>query len=119
MAKKKETRKGFSFTKEDFSKKNIIEGGVVRPVILLLAFSLFILAMFFVLLGVQGATWGLKWGGSLVIFSFILNMYAVYLSLCDEPSIFRTLNLIFKLVLFAAEIVALNFVIGIVRFSLY
>lgn len=91
-------------TDEDFSKENLIEGGLIRPILLMISFFTFIYAMFLLLIG------NLKWGGSLIIFSFILNLYSIYLSLTDKPSIFRTLNLAFKIFIFIAEIYAFNWV---------
>ncbi len=95
----------FKFTKEDFSKKNFIEGGIIRPSILLSAFLLFVIAVFLLLLQ------NYKWGGSFIIFSFFLNLSAIYISLTDEDSIFRTMNLLFKIVLFISEIVIFNWLI--------
>lgn len=114
--KKVETKKreGFSFKDADFSKENIIEGGVIRPGILMISFATFIGSMFLLLLGSQGNETAQKWGGSLIIFSFVLIMQSIYTSLTDEPSIFRTLNLGFKIVLFAAEIMAFNYLLLLV-----
>ena len=101
----KHKKNTFSFRKEDFSRENFIEGGIIRPAILMVSFITFIIAMFFLLLG------NLKWGGSLIIFSFIFNLYSIYISFTDEESIFRTMNLVFKLVLFTAEIVFFNYLL--------
>ncbi len=98
----------FSFKESDFSKKNIIEGAILRPLLLLISFATFIFGMFLLLFG------NLKWGGSGIIFSFILNLYAIYISLTDEASIFRTLNIAFKLVLFISEIIAFNYLLTII-----
>jgi len=108
---KKLKSKLFKFTKDDFSKENFIEGGIIRPAILMLAFLIFILAMFLLLLGAKGDLTAMKWGGSMIIISFILNLEAIYLSLTDKPSIFRTLNLGFKIVLFIAEIYIFNWIL--------
>lgn len=96
----------FGMSDEDFSKENFIEGGIIRPAILMLSFITFIGAMFLLLLG------NLKWGGSLILFSFVLNLYSIYTSLTDEPSIFRTLNLSFKIILFISEIIGFNWVLS-------
>ena len=98
-------RKSFKFRKSDFSRENLIEGGLIRPAILMTSFFTFIIAMFLLLIG------DLKWGGSLIIFSFVLNLYSIYESLCDVPSIFKKMNLGFKFVLFLCEIVAFNYVL--------
>lgn len=98
-------KKSFSFRKEDFSRENFIEGGIIRPAILMISFVTFLVAMFLLLLG------NLKWGGSLIIFSFIFNMYSIYTSFTDEPSVFRTMNLVFKLILFGAELVFFNYLL--------
>jgi hypothetical protein len=108
LKKKLMSKKTFHFSKEDFSRENIIEGGVIRPLILMGAFFSFLGAMFLLLLGARGEVTYLKWGGSLLIFSFILNLQSIYSSLTDEPSIFRTMNLIFKITLFLAEIIVFN-----------
>jgi hypothetical protein len=99
----KHKREGFSFVKGDFSKENLIEGGLIRPAVMMTAFFTFIIAMFLLLIG------DYKWGGSLIIFSFVLNLFSIYESLCDEPSIFKKMNLAFKFVLFIAEIAAFNY----------
>ncbi len=108
---KGESREGFHFLKSDFSKENVIEGGVIRPLILMLSFVTFLLGMFLLLLGSQGNASFLKWGGSAIIFSFVLNLQSIYTSLTDEPSFFRTMNLSFKMVLFLFEIMAFNYVL--------
>lgn len=113
MVKKSSTkeRKGFHFVDEDFSKENVIEGGVIRPLILMLSFVTFLLGMF-LLLASQTNFQLLKWGGSAILFSFVLNLYSIYTSLIDKPSYFRTMNIAFKLVLFVSEIIAFNYVIA-------
>lgn len=98
----------FGMTDEDFSRENFIEGGIIRPAVLMLAFITFIVAMFLLLIG------NLKWGGSLIIFSFVLNLYSIYQSLTDESSIFRTLNIGFKIVLFVSEIIAFNWILTVI-----
>lgn len=107
----KQKRKGFTFLKEDFSKKNVIEGGIIRPLIQLIAFFSFVIAIFLLLFSLQRGEGYLVWGASLIIFSFILNLYSIYLSLTDEESIFRSFNLVFKFALFLCEIVAFNVVL--------
>lgn len=92
----------FGLTEKDFTKENFIEGAIIRPSMLLAALVSFILGMFMLLID------NYKWGGSLILFSFIINLYAIYLSLTDEDSIYRTLNIGFKLVLFLSEIMAFN-----------
>jgi hypothetical protein len=46
----------------------------------------------------------MKWGGSFLIFSFILTAYSIFTSLQDEHSIFRNLNVAFKVTLFVFEV---------------
>jgi hypothetical protein len=101
----KKSGSGFKFKESDFSRENLIEGGFIRPAILMIAFFSFILAMFLLLIG------DFKWGGSLIIFSFVLNLFSIYESLGDEPSIFKNMNLGFKFVLFIFEIAAFNWVL--------
>jgi len=91
--------------KKDFNKENFIEGAILRPAVLMLSFFTFLISIFLMIMG------NLKWGGSGIIFSFILNIYSIYQSLTDKPSIFRTLNLSFKLVLFLSEIILFNYVL--------
>ena len=95
----------FGLTEKDFTKENFLEGAIIRPSMLLAALTSFILGMFLLL--VQNY----KWGGSLIIFSFIVNLYAIFQSLSDEDSVYRTLNIGFKLILFLAEIMAFNFIL--------
>ena len=102
---KKESRHVFGLKDEDFSRDNFIEGGLIRPAILMIAFFTFLLAMFLLLVG------DLKWGGSLILFSFILNLYSIYESLGDETSVFKKLNLGFKFTLFLFEIIVFNWVL--------
>ena len=104
-------RSSLHFTKGDFTRENLIEGGLIRPAILMASFIFFIGAMFLLVLGAQGSVTAQKWGGSLIIFSFILNLQSIYTSLTDKPSIFRKLNLGFKLVLFTFEILAFNYLL--------
>lgn len=103
--KKNKEKHIFGMSDTDFSKENFIEGGIIRPGVLMLAFSSFIGSMFLLLMG------NLKWGGSLIIFSFILSLYSIYQSFTDEQSIFRTLNLVFKFILFVSEIMAFNYIL--------
>ena len=103
--KKNKEKHIFGMSDEDFSRENFIEGGIIRPGVLMLAFISFIGAMFLLLIG------NLKWGGSLIIFSFILSLYSIYQSFTDQQSIFRTLNLGFKFVLFISEIIAFNYIL--------
>lgn len=107
IAKTKEINQRYIFglTDKDFTRENFIEGAIIRPSLLMLAFISFICGMFLLLIG------NLKWGGSLIIFSFIINLYTIYLSLQDEVSVYRTLNIGFKLVLFLAEIASFNWVL--------
>ncbi len=93
-----------SFTREDFSKENIIQGGFIRPGILILSFLSFLGGMIFFIKSLQGSFEAMKWAGSLLIFSFILTAQSIYTSLKDEHTIFRTLNVGFKMVLFVFEI---------------
>lgn len=109
--KKKEVRDGLHFLKSDFSKENVIEGGVIRPLVLMVSFVTFLLGMFLLLLGSQGNSSYLKWGGSAIIFSFVLNLQSIYTSLTDEPSFFRTMNLSFKMMLFLFEIMVFNYIL--------
>jgi hypothetical protein len=87
---------------KDVSGERFIEGALIRPATLLLSFIIFLFAMFFLVGG------NMKWGGSLIIFSFILTLSSIYQSLTDEEGLFRTLNLCFKLTLFVAEVIAFN-----------
>lgn len=107
IAKTKEINQRYIFglTDKDFTRENFIEGALIRPSLLMIAFIAFISSMFLLLIG------NLKWGGSLIIFSFIINLYTIFLSLQDEPSVYRTLNIGFKLVLFLSEIAAFNWVL--------
>ena len=93
-----------SFIKSDFTRENIIKGGLIRPGILVISFLSFIggITLFFDAL--QGSLNAMKWAGSLLIFSFILTAYSIFTSLQDEHSIFRTLNVAFKVTLFVFEI---------------
>lgn len=105
--KPKTSKKDFLFAeiKKDIKDEEVLEGLLIRPAILMTSFITFVIAMFMLLVG------NFKWGGSLIIFSFVLNIYTIYQSLSDEKSIFRTLNLVFKLVFFIAEIVAFNWLL--------
>ena len=104
---KKPSKKEFLFSeiKHDLKGDAAMEGLVLRPALLMSAFLTFIGAMFLMLIG------NLKWGGSLLIFSFVLNLYSIYQSFCDNDSIFRTLNLFFKIVLLVGEILAFNWIL--------
>ncbi|NQZ84204.1 MAG: hypothetical protein HRU03_00660 [Nanoarchaeales archaeon] len=95
----------FGLSEKDFTKENFIEGAIIRPSMLLAALVSFILGMFLLLID------NYKWGGSLIVFSFIINIYALFQSFGDEDSIYRTLNIGFKLVLFLSEIMAFNYVL--------
>jgi hypothetical protein len=99
----------FNINSKEFTRENLIESIFIRPFIQMLSFATFIIAMFLLVIE------NYEWGGSLIIFSFILNMSSIYKSLCDEPSIYRTLNLTFKLVLFTAEVIAFSYLISIIR----
>jgi hypothetical protein len=92
----------FGLTEKDFTKENFIEGAIIRPSMLLAALVSFILGMFLLLID------NYKWGGSLILFSFIINVSALYQSFGDEDTIFRTLNIGFKLILFLSEVMAFN-----------
>jgi hypothetical protein len=92
----------FGLSEKDFTKENFIEGAIIRPSMLLAALTSFILGMFLLLID------NYKWGGSLILFSFVINLYALYQSFGDEDTIYRTLNIGFKLVLFLSEIMAFN-----------
>jgi len=95
----------FGVIESEFSSGKVIEGMVIRPAIQLLSFSSFVLAMFLLLFQ------NLKWGGSLIIFAFILNLESIYKSLTDKLSIYRTLNLWFKIIMFSSEIILFNYII--------
>jgi len=116
MVKKKSKKYFMGMTEGDFSRENMIEGGIIRPAVLMVSFLTFVVSLFLLLFsfksGVQ-ATY-LKWGGSGIIFSFILNLFSIYQSLEDKPSIFKKMNLGFKLVLFLGEIIAFNWVLSVV-----
>lgn len=96
----------WGFSDKDFTKSNFIEGAIIRPGILLVAFLTFIMGMFAFVSG------SLKWAGSLIVFSFVLNVYGIYITFKDEPSFFRTMNFAFKLVLFIGELIAFNWVLS-------
>lgn len=98
------SKKEHSF-KEEFNQKNFVEGAIIRPAIQMLSFVTFIIAMFLLLIE------NYKWGGSMILFSFILNIESIYKSLTDEESIYRTMNLGFKLILFISEIFIFNYVL--------
>lgn len=98
----------FGISEKEFTKGQFIEGAVVRPGILFFAFASFVVALFLLLLG------NLKWGGTLVVISFIANMYSIYLSLGDKPSVYRNMNIAFKLILFVAEIISFSWVLALV-----
>ncbi len=104
--KKKKTFMGV--IEEEFHNEHFIEGAIIRPAIQMLSFVSFIISMFLLLIG------NLKWGGSLILFSFILNLESIYRSLTDKPSIYRTLNLGFKLVMFVAEVALFNYVLMLI-----
>lgn len=115
MAKSKKGKKYFlGMTSKDFSRENMIEGGLVRPLILLLSFLTFVISMLFVVFSVKAdpitqANY-LRWGGSGIIFAFVLNLYSIYETLGDKPSIFKNMNLIFKLALFTLEVFLMGYV---------
>ncbi len=92
-------------SEKEFSSVNILEGMIIRPAIFMVSFISFVLAMFLLIFN------DLKWSGSLIIFAFILNLETIYKSLTDKPSIYRTMNLIFKLTMFISEIILFNYVI--------
>jgi hypothetical protein len=92
------------FVKEDFSKENLIQGGLIRPGILVLSFLSFMAGIILFIDALQGSLNAMKWAGSLMIFSFILTAYSIYTSLQDEHSVFRNLNVGFKVTLFVFEI---------------
>jgi hypothetical protein len=92
----------FHIDSKELTKENLIESVVIRPFIQMTSFFTFIAGLFF--LAIQN----FKWAGSLIIFSFVLTVFSIYKSLTDEESIYRTLNLIFKLTLFLVEIIAFN-----------
>lgn len=109
---KKKTKHIFGMKDADFSRENLIEGGLIRPAILMASFISFIVAIFLLLLGAKDINMNyLKWGGSLIIFSFILNLFSIYESLKDAPSIFKSMNLGFKLTLFLIEIITFNWLL--------
>mgnify|MGYP001810160138 CR=1 FL=1 len=106
MAQAKEEKKKFmGMSEKDFSKENFIEGGVIRPAILMLSFVSFLIAMYLLLIG------NLKWGGSAILFSFILNMYSIYQSIGYNPSDFKKMNFEFKFTLYIVEIIMFNWVL--------
>lgn len=91
--------------KEELSRDNFIEGAIIRPAIQMLAFVSFIIAVFLLLIE------NYKWGGSMIVFSFVLNIESLYKSLKDKPSIYRSMNLGFKLIMFLAEIVIFDYIL--------
>lgn len=92
------------FSKEDFTKENLIKGAFIRPGILTLSFLTFVGGLVLFIEALQGSLEAMKWAGSLLIFSFILTAQSIYTSLRDEHSVFRTYNVGFKVVLFVFEI---------------
>lgn len=114
-AKKKVKKYFLGMTQEDFSKENLITGGLIRPAILMTSFLTFVGALLLVVFSVKAdpiteANY-LRWGGSGIIFAFILNLYSIYDSLGDKPSIFKNLNLVFKLSLFFLEVFLMGYVL--------
>jgi hypothetical protein len=105
VKKKKEETTFLGLNKEELTKKNFVEGAIIRPAIQMLAFVTFIIGIFFILIQ------NYQWGGSMIIFSFVLNLGSIYKSLSDEASIFRSMNLGFKLVMFLAEVMIFNFIL--------
>lgn len=101
----KQKKNKLSFRKEEFTQENIIEGGLIRPLLLLGSLVTFIVAMFLMLFG------NLKWGGSLIIISFIFTLYSIYLSFTDDDSVFRTMNLILKFTLFTSQVLLFNYLL--------
>ncbi len=102
LHKAKET---FKLSKRDFSKENVIEGAIIRPAILTLSFVSFLVGVLFFLNAIQTSQAdAYKWGGSFILFSFVLTLQSIYSSLKDEPSKFRNYNLGFKSVLLVFEI---------------
>lgn len=115
MTKAKKSKKFFlGMTEEDFSRENLIKGGFIRPLILMVSFLTFVLSMLAVVFSVKADAVSqanyLRWGGSGIIFAFVLNLYSIYQTLGDKPSIFKNLNLIFKLALFALEVFLMGYV---------
>ncbi len=110
---KKKSLLGMS--EKDFTKENFIEGGLIRPGIMMIAFFSFVIALLLLVFGANagGVEAYYKWGGSLAIFSFVFNMYSIYQSLTDEPSIFKNLNLTFKFVLLFFEVFILGWVFSL------
>ncbi len=105
---KKEKKRGI-ISEDEFTKENFIEGAIIRPAVFVIAFLTFILGILLLLMG------NYKWGGSLIIFSFIFNIYSIYQSFSDEKSIFRTLNLILKIALLFGESGVLGWVLSIIK----
>lgn len=117
MAQAKKSKKYFlGMTQADFSKENMIKGGLIRPAILMVSFLTFVVSLLLLLFSLKAdpitAANYLKWGGSGIIFSFVLNLYSIYESLGDKSSIFKKLNLGFKFALFLGEIVAFNWALA-------
>lgn len=103
---KKHKKRFLGMQDDDFSNENFLEGGIIRPAILTLSTISFAVAA--VLLAYNN----LRWGGSAIIFSFVLIMYSIYQSLGDKPSKFRTLNIGFKVSLFIIEVAAFNWILS-------
>lgn len=71
----------------------------------------------------------LKWGGSAIIFSFVLNLYSIYQSLTEhhddnesgmtpeevQLKNQRDFKVVFKLILFILEIVSFNYLLFLMR----
>ncbi len=85
MKNKSKNKHFLGIKDDDFSRENFIEGGIIRPLILMTAFFSFVVALLLLVFGIQLENYDyIKWGGSFIIFSFIFNMYSVYESLKDE-----------------------------------
>lgn len=97
----------FNISEDEFTREKMIEGAFIRPSIMFIAFFTFVIAIFMLLAN------QLKWGGSLIIASFVLNLYSIYQSLSDNKSFYKNMNLIFKFTLFLFEIVAFNWLLAI------
>lgn len=97
--------KNSSFKTKVYSGDEVIEGMVIRPLILLFSFVGFIVSIFLLLYRQY------LWAGSFIIFSFVFNMYGIYLTLNDKPSMYRNLNFAFKFILFVSEVILFNWLI--------
>jgi len=95
--------------KLDIKNKKFIEGIFLRPFVTLSGVLLFFTAIYLIIIG------ELKWGGSLIIMSFLINLSSIYDSLIDKTSIYRNLNLNFKFFMLIFEVAAFNYILFLIK----